>query len=151
MNRYAAGVIAGFVATLVLSAMMIAKAAMGLMPDLNVIAMLTTMAHQKMGMPATPVVGWMLHFFIGTIVWGLVFAALYNVIPGGKAWLKGILFGIAAWVLMMIGPMPMAGAGLFGINLGMAVSIMTLMLHVIFGLVLGVTYQFLRSKTDAGR
>jgi len=151
MNRYAAGVIAGFVATLVLSAMMIAKATMGLMPDLNVIAMLTTMAHQKMGMPATPVVGWMLHFFIGTIVWGLAFAALYNVIPGGKAWLKGILLGIAAWVLMMIGPMPMAGAGLFGIKLGMAAPIMTLILHVIFGLVLGVTYQFLRSKTDTGQ
>lgn len=147
MNKYSAGLIAGFVATLVLSGLMLIKAAMGLMPHLNVIAMLAGMAHAKMGMPATPIVGWVLHFFIGTVVWGLLFAALFGVIPGGKAWLKGIVFGIFAWVLMMIGPMPMAGAGLFGLHLGMPAPVMTLILHIVFGLVLGATYNALRSKT----
>lgn len=149
MNKYAAGVISGFVATLVLSVMMLIKGAMGLMPALNVIAMLANMAHQTMGLPVMLLVGWMLHFFIGTVVWGVLFAAIFNALPANKVWLKGILFGIGAWVLMMIGPMPMAGAGLFGLKLGMAAPIMTLMLHILFGVVLGSTYAYLRSKTAA--
>lgn len=149
MNKYTAGIIAGFAATVVLSVMMIIKAGMGLMPHLNVIAMLAMMAHQKMGLPVTPAIGWLLHFIIGTILWGLAFAALYQYIPGKKAWLKGILFGIAAWILMMIGPMPMAGAGLFGLKLGLAAPVMTLVLHMLFGVVLGLMYMALLPKAKA--
>ena len=149
MNRYTAGILAGFVATVVLSVMMVIKAAAGLMPHLNVIVMLAGMAHHKFGMPATPVVGWLLHFFIGTVVWGLAFAALYKVIPGSKAWLKGVLFAIGAWLLMMIGPMPMAGAGLFGLKVGMPAPVMTLVLHILYGVVLGVVYQKLQPKAVA--
>lgn len=149
MNKYVAGLIAGFIATAVLSIMMIAKASMGLIPDLNVIAMLSHMAHAKMTLPADPVTGWILHFVIGTVAWGLVFAALFDRIPGAKAWLKGILFSIGAWVLMMVGLMPMAGAGLFGLKLGIAAPIMTLMLHMLFGVVLGISYAFLQHKAHA--
>ena len=149
MNRYTAGIVSGFVATVVLSIMMVIKAAAGLMPHLNVIAMLAGMAHQKFGMPASPLVGWVLHLFIGTVVWGLAFAALYKVIPGTKPWLKGVLFAIGAWLLMMIGPMPMAGAGLFGLKLGMPAPIMTLVLHILYGVVLGLVYQKLRSRPSA--
>ncbi|WP_448329685.1 DUF6789 family protein [Sulfitobacter sp. M13] len=41
---------------------------------------------------------------------------------------------------MMILIMPMAGAGLFGLALGMMAPIMTLVLHIIFGAVLGVVF-----------
>ena len=41
---------------------------------------------------------------------------------------------------MMIIMMPMAGAGLFGMSLGIMAPLMTLMLHLIFGLVLGWIY-----------
>lgn len=146
MNKYVAGLAAGFIATVVLSMMMVAKAQMGLMPDLNVIAMLSHMAHAKMSMPDSPVTGWILHFMIGTVAWGLAFAALFERIPGAKAWQKGIVFGVGAWVLMMVGPMSMAGAGLFGLNLGMAAPIMTLMLHILFGVVLGASYALLQRK-----
>lgn len=146
MNKYVAGLVAGFIATVVLSMTMVAKAAMGLMPDLNVIAMLSHMAHAKMSMPAGPVTGWLLHFTIGTVAWGLAFAAFFGRIPGKTGWQKGILFGVGAWVLMMFGPMPMAGAGLFGLKLGIAAPIMTLMLHMLFGAVLGATYALLQRK-----
>jgi len=149
MNKYVAGLLAGFIATVVLSMMMAVKSLMGLMPDLNVIAMLSHMAHAKMSMPAGPVTGWVLHFMIGTVAWGLAFAALYARIPGSKSWQKGILFGIGAWVLMMVGPMPMAGAGLFGLNLGIAAPVMTLMLHILFGAVLGASYSHLRQQRKA--
>jgi hypothetical protein len=36
--------------------------------------------------------------------------------------------------------MPMAGAGLFGMNMGVMAPMMTLVLHLIFGAVLGWVY-----------
>ena len=38
-------------------------------------------------------------------------------VPAGSHWLNGILFGIGAWILMMVLVMPMAGAGLFAMAL----------------------------------
>lgn len=135
MQNISAGLIAGFVATVVLSAMMIAKTMMGVMPELDVIAMLSMM------MGTSAIMGWIAHFVIGTIVWGGGFSLLYRVIPGGSAVVKGIVFGIAAWLIMMVMVMPMAGAGLFGMNMGLMAPMMTLVLHIIFGAVLGIVYQ----------
>ncbi|HKJ82849.1 MAG TPA: DUF6789 family protein [Mariprofundaceae bacterium] len=134
------GVIAGFAATVVLSALMVMKAKMGMMPEMNAIRMLTGMAHHFMGTPMTPMVGWLLHFMIGTVAWGALFALLANQIPGKSPAIKGILFGTAAWLLMMVMVMPMAGAGLFGLHLGMGAPVATLMLHWVFGAVLGGLY-----------
>ncbi len=135
MQNIKAGLVAGFIATVVLSVMMVAKGMMGIMPELDVIAMLSAM----MGAPA--LMGWIGHFMIGTLAWGGGFALLYGVIPGSGAVMKGILFGIAAWLGMMIMVMPMAGAGLFGMAFGIMAPMMTLVLHIIFGAVLGTVYQ----------
>lgn len=140
MNKYARGIIAGFVATMVLSILMLIKSMMGLMPELNLIAMLTGMAHQSMGLPATPVVGWIIHFMIGTLLWGIVFALVYEPLPGNSPVAKGLVFSMFAWLLMMIIVMPMAGAGLFGMHLGLMAPVMTLVLHLIWGAVLGAVY-----------
>ncbi len=135
MNNIKAGLVAGFSATVVLSAMMVGKSMMGVMPELDVIHMLSGM----MGAPA--VVGWLAHFMIGTLAWGGGFAVLYGLIPGSGAVTKGILFGIAAWLGMMVMVMPMAGAGLFGMAFGIMAPMMTLILHIVFGAVLGAVYQ----------
>ena len=135
MNKIAAGAVAGFVATVVLSVMMVAKGMRGIMPELDVIAMLSAM----MGAPA--VMGWMGHFMIGTLAWGIGFALLFDMIPGSSAVAKGVVFGIAAWLGMMVMVMPMAGAGLFGMAMGIMAPMMTLVLHVIFGAVLGAVFQ----------
>ncbi len=80
MQNISAGLVAGLVATLVLSALMVVKGMMGLMPELDVAAMIGVM------MGASVVVGWIVHFMIGTIAWGGGFALLYAQIPGGMAW-----------------------------------------------------------------
>ena len=134
------GIVAGFIATVVLSALMIMKGMMGVMPDLNAIKMLTGMAHHAIATPATPLVGWLLHFMIGTLGWGYLFALAFKYLPTRSAAVKGGLFGTAAWLLMMVMVMPMAGAGLFGLHLGIGAPIATLMLHWIYGAVLGATY-----------
>lgn len=142
--------IAGFVATVVLSALMLIKSMMGVMPDLNLPTMLAGMAHDMMGLPANPAIGWVLHFMIGTVLWGVGFALLYQVLPGGGPVVKGTVFGVLAWLLMMLIPMPLAGAGLFGMKMGMMAPVMTLVLHLIWGAVLGATYGALgRSTTNA--
>jgi len=128
------GLISGFIATVVLSVIMVLKAKMGVMPELNAIKMLAGMMHAPLLM------GWVAHFMIGTVVWGILFAALVNKLPGGVL-MSAIIFSIGAWLLMMVGPMPMAGAGLFGLKLGMMAPIATLMLHLIWGIVLGLSYQ----------
>lgn len=135
MQNILAGLVAGFIATVVLSALMVVKGMMGVMPELDVAAMIGMM------MGASVAVGWIIHFMIGTIAWGGGFALLYNKIPGDNAVMKGILFGAAAWLGMMIIVMPMAGAELFGMNLGIMAPIMTLVLHIVFGAVLGAVYQ----------
>ncbi|AML53031.1 DUF6789 family protein [Falsihalocynthiibacter arcticus] len=134
MTNLKSGFLAGFIATAVLSVLMVMKGVMGVMPELDVAAMLA-------GMIGAPViVGWIAHFMIGTIAWGGGFAVLYDMIPGRSAVQKGIVFGIADWLGMMIVIMPMAGAGLFGLGLGMMAPVMTLVLHIIFGAVLGAVF-----------
>ncbi len=142
MTNLKNGFLAGFAATVVLSVLMVAKGMMGVMPELDVAAMIAAM----IGAPIF--VGWIAHFMIGTVAWGGGFAVLYDVIPGGSAVMNGIVFGIAAWLGMMIMVMPMAGAGFFGMNLGMMAPVMTLVLHVIFGVVLGKVYIALPATTQ---
>jgi len=139
MTNISKGFIAGLAATVVLSMIMVAKGMMGLMPGLNVIAMLSSMAG------AVPAVGWVMHFAIGALVWGLAFVAMLKFLPGSSNIAKGVSFGVAAWIMMMLIVMPMTGAGLFGLNMGMMAPVMTLMLHAIYGAVLGFTYSKLGS------
>jgi hypothetical protein len=142
-NRsFSKGMIAGFVATIVLSALMLMKAKMGLMPQLNPIKMMTTM----MG-ASTPAAGWIAHFLIGTVLWGLLFAWVAPRLPGATWW-RGLLFSIGPWLLMMIALMPMAGAGFFGVGLGIGAPVITLMMHLIYGAVLGGVYGALVHGVD---
>lgn len=117
---------------------------MGIMPQLDVIGMLGTM------MGSSPMTAWLGHFMIGTLAWGGDFAVLYGLIPGGTALAKGIAFGIAAWLGMMVTVMPMAGVGFFGMGFGIMAPMMTLVLHVIFGAVLGAVFRMLAAPSGHG-
>ncbi len=129
-----AGIISGFIATVVLSIVMILKAKMGVMPELNAIKMLANMMHAPL------VMGWVAHFMIGSLVWGILFALMVKQLQGSVI-NSAMVFSIGAWLLMMIGPMPMAGAGLFGLKLGIMAAVATLVLHLLWGVVLGFSYK----------
>jgi len=145
MNNFTNGIVAGFVATTILSFLMVMKGVMGIMPALDAIKMLTVMSHDMAGIPESPVVGWGMHFMIGAVLWGGLFAVLNGFIPAEQQRNKGIVFSVIAWLLIMIMVMPMAGAGLFGLKIGMMAPVATLMLHLIFGAVLGSAYGKLGS------
>jgi uncharacterized membrane protein YagU involved in acid resistance len=148
-TRIGKGILAGFIATIALSALMIIKTAMGMMPHLNAIKMLSTMAHGFIGTPAVPLVGWVLHFMIGSLAWGILFALLYDHIPLRSSTGKGLAFATAAWLLMMVMVMPMAGAGIFGLHLGVGAPVATLILHWVFGAVMGAAYGKLAASHPA--
>ena len=137
MSNSTKGMIAGFVATVVLSGLLMLKSTMDLAPHLNIIRLLT-----QLGSIGT-VAAWMDHFIVGTLVWGLLFGAFDAVYEKGAYWLKGLIFGVFAWVLMMVLFMPMAKAGFFGAKIGIEAPLVTLLYHLLYGLVLGVTYGLL--------
>lgn len=139
------GIVAGFLATIVLSILMVMKAAMGMMPALNAIKMLTAMGSQIIGTPPSQLVGWVSHILIGTVVWGILFALVHDHLPGSSV-TRGLVFGTAAWLLMMILVMPMAGAGLFGLGIGVGAPVATLVLHWVYGGVLGYAYTRLAPR-----
>ena len=108
-----AGLIAGFIATVVLSILMVAKSSMGLMPQLNPIEDIVQVAHLLTGMTLPLPFGWIGHFLLGTVVWGIIYAALQASLPGAPI-VKGLIFGALAWLAMMIIFTPLAGHGVFG-------------------------------------
>ena len=136
MKNFPKAVVAGLIATIVLSLLFVIKDAMGIMPQLDLPKMIAGM----MGMPDTPMVGWAVHFFIGVVVYGAALALLDEHLPGDSKMGHGVLLATVGWLMMMVGLMPMAGAGFFGLNLGISAPIMTLILHLIFGAILGAYY-----------
>ncbi|ANF23822.1 DUF6789 family protein [Stutzerimonas stutzeri] len=125
--------VAGFIATLVLSMMMVVKSMFGLMPQLDVIAMLS-------GMLGVSLVGaWVVHFLVGTVGYGIAIALLSRTRPSPEV-VSGLILSVIGWLIMMLGMMPMAGKGLFGMQIGIMAPLMTLMLHLIFGAILGWVY-----------
>ncbi len=130
------GLLAGLAATIVLSLLMVLKAMMGIMPQLNLPKMLAGMA----GSPDMLVIGWIVHFVIGIVIYGVAIAVLDAKLPGNSHVGHGIILAVIGWLIMMAVLMPMAGAGLFGMNMGIMAPMMTLVLHLIFGAVLGWVY-----------
>lgn len=149
VSRILKGFFAGLAGTVVLTGLMLVKKTMGVMPALDPVHMLSTMAADKMGMVPNPAIGWVMHFMIGAVAWGGGFAVLNGLIPGRSQVAKGVLFGIAAWLLMMIGPMPMSGAGLFALNIGPMAPMMTFVFHIVFGVVLGAVFLKLNGPDNA--
>jgi hypothetical protein len=83
------------------------------------------------------------HFIVGMLVWGLLFAIYDTVAARPAGWLKGGIFGVFAWLMMMVTFMPLAGAGFFGAKTEISTRLGLLLLHLIYGIILGVTYDLL--------
>jgi len=137
MSQVLKGMTAGFVATLVLSALMILNGIFSLVPQIDIIRLLTALG--TLSVPSA----WMDHFIVGVVVWGLLFAVYDSAAARPAHWLKGIIFGVFAWLMMMVVFTPLAGAGFFGAKLGIEALIGLLILHLIYGFVLGATYGVL--------
>ena len=148
-----AAIIAGVVATVVMTIVMyMGRAMMPQQMPMNILHMLGTMMTRSTG-PAY-VMGTMMHGVMG-IVFALIHVAVF-VALGLEALLAwGVLFGVVHWVIAgmgmgMMGTMhpvirsgEMPAPGPFVKNLPMMNVMGFLMVHVIYGLVVGGLYQAL--------
>jgi Family of unknown function (DUF6789) len=143
------GVLGGFAATTVLLLLSLTKP---WIPQLDLGAVLGWVASgvlSDLGLPGFPFAGVILHYAIGMFWWGAVFGIVEPIIPGGRLWVKGVYFGVVAGLLVMLMVLPLAGAGYLGMRVTVPAPLVTMVLHLVYGAVLGVTYGWLGER--AGR
>ena len=136
------GVAAGFVATSVLSVLMLSKQ---WLPQLDTVTAMDGVARDMAlaaGLP-TPFAGWLWHFVVGCLAWGWMYAIMEPILPGRRPWRKGLYFGITTTLLTWLIALPLTGAGLLGIQLSAEQHFVTLLQHLVYGMVLGIVYHWL--------
>jgi hypothetical protein len=131
------GTIAGGVATVALSVVMLLIGATGFEPQLELTRVLLTLVDAP---PSQYALGWALHFIIGSVVLGGLFAYIEPRLGADTHTKSGVLFGIIAWLIVMLVFLPAAGAGYFGFQLAWFAPIIMLAMQVLYGGVLGWTY-----------
>ncbi|TLF50389.1 hypothetical protein FEI13_09435 [Halomonas urmiana] len=139
-SRLLRGVMAGFTATLVISLIMVLRLAAGIIPWYNPIEVMNLAAQDVLGTPDSRMLAWGIHFAVGTLIWGLLFALLVPYLPGRTPTRRGLEFGVASWLVVMLTVFPLAGSGLFGLGLGLVAPLSMLIAHLIFGAVIGAVY-----------
>lgn len=96
MNNFTKSIVAGIVATIIMSLFMMMSALLG-MPKMSPPEMLSGM------METSIVVGWIIHFIIG-IVFALMYVYVISnwLLKIGSLALKGIVFGIIAFIIAQV-------------------------------------------------
>jgi len=93
---------------------------------------------------------WVLSFVNGAIVWGFVFGQTYRFLPGNSPWLKGIYFGVCAWLVMGILFFPLVDRGIFAAKLGLGIAPAMLLLGALlaYSVTMSLVYSFLDRISD---
>jgi len=134
-------ILAGLIATSAMTMLIYLAPHMG-MPNMDIAAMLGTPMNSGIT-PAVMSVPWliglMMHFVLGTLLFPLVYAYfVYGLLPG-KPWAKGLIWGAALWMVMQVMPLPMMGKGFFASKTPEPLLFVmgTLMGHLLYGAVFG--------------
>ncbi len=137
MSDVTKGMVAGGVATAVLSVAMLLIEATGFAPQLELTRLLLTL----LDAPSSEyVLGWIAHIVLGSVVLGGLFANVEGRLGADTHTTSGVLYGVIVWLVMMLVFMPAAGVGYFGFQLSVFAPIVMLGLQVLYGSVLGWTY-----------
>ncbi len=123
----------GLLATLIMTAFMLAAPIMG-MPKM----LIGNMLADFMGMPVA--LGWIAHFMIGTLI-ASNYILLFNNRVHLKPALNGALFSLIPFLMAQLIIMPMMGAGIFSSQTAnpMAMVIGSLIGHLVYGITLGLS------------
>lgn len=145
MQNLASAMMAGLIATIVISVLMLLKSALGIMPELSVPAIIA----QILGVDDAPLLGWTVHLLVGTVIYAFALTKIDSNFPTEGKISNGIVTGSIGWIFMMAILMPLAGADVFGIELGIEVPFVTLAMHLMFGAVLGWSFSRLTDEPKA--
>ena len=122
----------GFVGTVLLTLMMRFVAPMMTGQKMDIAAKLGDMTGTGRLM------GMIMHFFVGSVVFALIYVfVLFRFLPGAP-WIKGLICGVIFWLGLEIAMMPMIGGGFFSSQIGgMRVVVAALIAHLVYGTALG--------------
>lgn len=136
-------ILSGLAGTLMMTVLMYIAPAMG-MPKMDIIGMLGTMFTANQG--AARVMGTVAHFMIGA-VFAIIYALLWSFGIGSPTWLWGLIFGAVHGVvtMMMIPMMMKVHPRPPQMDSGAMMMVGMLMGHMVFGLVVALTYSALVS------
>jgi hypothetical protein len=129
-DRIGNGIVAGFIATFVMSALH------------EPLALVTA----AVGMRAPA--GLLFHFFVGTLLWGGAFGIVHDWLPG-PSWMRGVLFGAATALLVMFAVAPLTGSGFLCLKLGVWAPAVIALFHLSYGAILGLVYGKLLDTDEA--
>jgi len=122
----------GFVGTVLLTAMMRFVAPMMTGQRMDIAAKLGDMTGTGR------IMGMIVHFFIGSVVFALIYAFIFFRFLPGAPWQKGLLSGVLFWLGLEAVMMPMMGGGFFSSQMGgMKIVVAALIAHLIYGAALG--------------
>ena len=132
MSRVKKGIVAGFIGTLVVSVIEVVNILFLKMflPFPEIIA-------RFIGMPDNQVIGWVLHFTMGTLILGPLFAFLYPRLPTNTPVTRGILFAVGCWVAILLVVTLGGDRRLFAGSEGFGVFAFMLVCHMVYGGVMG--------------
>lgn len=146
-ERVRRGVLAGVVATVAMSVVMIAATVTGLSPmpepvPKAIASMLWGSGAATGLVLATAVVA---HLGYGGF-WGGMLAAFGD----ARSYGEGIALGVGLWILMGLVVLPVLGWGLFGTGITPRIAVATLVLHLIYGATLPLTARALAGSEAPG-
>src|SRR5579871_1289549 len=108
------GLVSGLVATLALAFLLRVMQVTGLMRQIDLVGILG----RALGLHSVGA-AWTAHCIIGVLCWGPLFALADRKMYFAHG-LNGALFASVIWFGVMLTVMPLAGAGVFGLKLGLA-------------------------------
>ncbi len=156
-SRWLSGsIVAGFVATIVMSLLLLfAYAFTGFLGDEDGSQLSNwfwNLRNNELteGALDIPIAAFSINLLAG-LAWALVYGGIVERRMSGPGWLRGMLFSLLPWLLSLIVFFPAVGGGLFGSDLsaGPLPAIGNLVLHLIYGAILGTVFAIPEVSTDA--
>lgn len=152
LRNFIASLLAGFGATTVHVALMAIKHRAGILPDFEPYEDLQRLLSSMTALSLESPFSWLLPYINGALILGFVFGKFFVHLPGRTAIVKGGAFGFAAWLVMGLGLLPLAGHGVFASELGLGglpAALMFAML-MIYAIVMSLLYAWLMAPPRRG-
>jgi hypothetical protein len=145
-RRLAVGAGWGVAATVVMSALMIAAVLSGIspMPKPIPVALVARTLGGGLPMPALIALGALAHLAYGAAA-GAVLAGLIRHVTVAKA----LAYGVLLWALMDLVWLPYLGWGILGTAITAKIALATLVLHLLYGLTLGLLLDRTHTRQHA--
>jgi hypothetical protein len=72
--------------------------------------------HTLTGWKTPFLLAWLIHLILGSYIFGCTFAVVSDYFDGRPV-MRGVLFGLAIWLVMMLTAFPLLGYGFFGLGI----------------------------------